>query len=311
MQNNVVDLTAYSNENLVVVTEAPNTNIFQWNKKLYEEQGTVKKMTSTGYHSPETWKSVLFQLLYACAVLEREEIYFNNFSLENNIFIKDVTTDKSGKSCWVYKINGIDYYVPNYGYIVVVDTNYADIKTYNKDEYQYKIYGKIYNGFNHNDPVKNNFKDKIRNAVLTMMSVNEFKKCGGNDFDNIVVDIINKISLNIQTTNNLIDVFSNVFQSYFHNKIGSVVTNYEKDNFTIFNRPNTVKGMTKGNILIRRKRYDDYDWVMFKENQGNNKIIICKEGENYVEKTVFPSALFSFPDVIKPEGITIIDNYIF
>ena len=304
-KNDVVDLTAYSNENLVIVTEAPNTNILQWNKKLYEEQGTVKRMTSTGYHNMETWKSVLFQLLYACAVLEREEIYFNNFSLENNVYIKDVTTDKSGKNCWLYKVNGIDYYVPNYGYIVVIDTNFVDINSYKPNEYQYKTYGKIYEGFNYNDIIENNFKLKIRKAVMQMMTVNAFKKFGGNDFDNNVSDILNMISDKIPKTNNLIDVLPCVFQSYFHNKIGTVLTNQEKDNFTIFNRPN----MVRGNMLIRRRRYDDYDWVMFKENQGNNKIIIFKEGNNYVEKSVFPSCLFSYPEIIKPEGIVIIDTY--
>ena len=304
-KNDVVDLTAYSGENLVVVTEAPNTNILQWNKKLYEEQGTVKRMTSTGYHSMETWKSVLFQLVYACAVLEREEIYFNNFSLENNVFIKDVTTDKSGKSCWLYKINGIDYYVPNYGYIVVIDTNFADVNNYKHNEYQYKIYGKIYKDYNYNDNMENNFKKKIRNAVLNMMSINAFKRFGGNDFDNNVTDIINNIANNISKTDNIIDMFPSVFQTYFHNKIGTVLTNQEKDSFTIFNRPN----MVRGNMLIRRRRYDDYDWVMFKETQGNNKIIIYKENGIYVEKSVFPSCLFSYPDVIKPEGIVIIDTY--
>ena len=124
-----IDLTQDSEKLLVIVTEAQNSNIIKWNSQVYQSYGTIKKMISTGYHKPEVWYSILFQLIYACAVMEKEEIYFNNFSLKNNVFIKDVQTDNTGNSCWVYKINNIEYYIPNYGYLVVIDSNYADIES--------------------------------------------------------------------------------------------------------------------------------------------------------------------------------------
>ena len=112
---------------LIAVTEAPNSNIIKWNSQVRIPYGAVRKMVSTGYHKLEVWQSILFQLLYACMVLNNNKIYFNNFSLENNVYIKDVQTDNTGNSCWIYRINDIDYYVPNYGYIVVIDSNFADI----------------------------------------------------------------------------------------------------------------------------------------------------------------------------------------
>ena len=123
-----IDFTKDSDKILIIVTEAPNSNIIKWNSKVYQVYGTINKMIATGYHKPEVWYSILFQLVYACAVMAQENIYINNFSLENNVFIKDVQTDNTGNSCWVYRINNIEYYVPNYGYILVIDSNYADIK---------------------------------------------------------------------------------------------------------------------------------------------------------------------------------------
>ena len=123
-----IDFTTDSDKILIIVTEAPNSNIIKWNSKVYQVYGTINKMIATGYHKPEVWYSILFQLVYACAVMVQEKIYINNFSLENNVFIKDVQTDNTGNSCWVYRINNIEYYVPNYGYILVIDSNYADIK---------------------------------------------------------------------------------------------------------------------------------------------------------------------------------------
>ena len=81
------DLTINSGKSLVLLTEAPTSSFIQWSSAIYEKFGTIKKMVSTGYHSPDVWKSVLFQLVYAFAVLQEEQIYMNNFSLENNIYM--------------------------------------------------------------------------------------------------------------------------------------------------------------------------------------------------------------------------------
>jgi hypothetical protein len=45
-------------------------------------------MISTGYHTHEVWCSVIYQLVYAFAVLQKLELYIDNFSLENNVYIK-------------------------------------------------------------------------------------------------------------------------------------------------------------------------------------------------------------------------------
>ena len=61
--------------------------------------------------------------------LQKEEIYFNNFEVDHNIFIKDLSQHSNLTTFWKYKINGIDYYVPNYGYLLLIDTNFAHIQS--------------------------------------------------------------------------------------------------------------------------------------------------------------------------------------
>ena len=60
--------------------------------------------------------------------LQNHEIAFRNFKIQDCIYIKDLKQYGNSNSHWRYKIDGIDYYVPNYGYLVLIDTNYKEIE---------------------------------------------------------------------------------------------------------------------------------------------------------------------------------------
>ena len=47
-------------------------------------------MVSTGYHTEDVWFSMIFQMLVGLSVLQDKNIHFHNFSLEDNIFVKDI-----------------------------------------------------------------------------------------------------------------------------------------------------------------------------------------------------------------------------
>jgi hypothetical protein len=120
---NQVGLHIDSNTCLVALTESPTYNLIEWASPIYQTNGVVRTMTSSGYHSPEVWKSILFQLAYAMAILQEKEIYFRNFDVRYNVFIKDLFVNSQNIGYWIYKINGVEYYVPNYGYMVVIDSS--------------------------------------------------------------------------------------------------------------------------------------------------------------------------------------------
>ncbi len=65
----------------------------------------------------------------------------------------------------------------------------------------------------------------------------------------------------------------------------NIYTKLEKTAFNIFNKPNYVEG----NLMIRQKRFDEYDWVIYKnKSKENNKrnIIYKDDKNNFIETEV-------------------------
>jgi hypothetical protein len=125
-EQQIISLNKYTGKALVCLTEAPNYSILGWAKKEYRADGNVKTMTNSGYHTKNVWESIIFQLLVALYVMQNKGIIINNFRLDRNVFIKDINIAGNVTNYWKYKIQGIEYYVPNYGYLVMIDSNYRD-----------------------------------------------------------------------------------------------------------------------------------------------------------------------------------------
>ena len=148
-----VELNSSVNRCLLALTEAPNYNIKQWATKTYEHEmiGPVKKMIQTGYHHANVWFSILFQLLISLQVMYMKQFTFIDMSLEDNVYIKDLMNNEQSIGYWKYIFNGFEYYVPNHGYLLFIDSNYRDIKNNNntfvtqpdndEDKEKMKMYG--------------------------------------------------------------------------------------------------------------------------------------------------------------------------
>jgi hypothetical protein len=54
-------------------------------------------------------------------------ISFQNFDINSNILVKSLKQDETNRGYWKYRINGIDFYIPNYGYMVMINLDFADI----------------------------------------------------------------------------------------------------------------------------------------------------------------------------------------
>jgi hypothetical protein len=118
---------ANSGNCLIALTEAPTYNIYTWASKIYQANMNVRKMVNTGYHNDKIWGTVLFQLLSAMYVLQNQKIAFRDMKLQDNVYIKDLRVDSNVRGHWRYKIDGLTYYIPNYGFLLLVDSNYKDI----------------------------------------------------------------------------------------------------------------------------------------------------------------------------------------
>ena len=293
------DLTINSGKSLILITEAPTSSLIQWSSTIYESFGSVKKMISTGHHNADVWKSVLFQLVYAMAVLQEKGIYIKNFSLENNIYIKDIFSDPNGVGSWIYKVDNVEYYIPNFGYILMIDSKFTDI---DPDEIKkrpnsilYKIYGSIYSANDNLIPDLNNliysqFKDIIHPDNFT----HKFKVKGGSNPDDSIINLLKAINADT-TSQNIRDLIPKYFGDFVHNRVGTLLFKSEKDNIFTFSRPN----LQKGNLMVWQKRFNEYEWVIYIGDitgDGLRKQILTKTGNTYEIIPVFLSSLYGYPE---------------
>ena len=115
-------------------------------------------------------------------------------------------------------------------------------------------------------------------------------------------NLMKKISEKLQEKT-IIESLPECFPEFFNNKFGKLITRAEKENFSVLNKP-TYK---EGSLMIRQKRYDEYDWVIYMGNKDNKKVIKTIEGT----KEVFGASLFSYPENIIPDDVTIMDTFIY
>jgi hypothetical protein len=303
------DLTINSGKMLLLLTEAPTSNIIQWSSPIYESFGSIKKMMSSGYHSPDVWKSILFQLVYSCAVLEKKGIYMENFNLENNIYIKDIFTDPNAVGSWIYKVDNVDYYVPNFGYILLIDSKYTDInisrdliKKPKSTHQKYKIYGSIYkenSNFDIND-IKNLIRSQFRSIIDPDNFRHNMKVKGGSTPPEETIDLLEKMWDNRSNFNSIKDYIPCYFTEYVHNRVGTLLTISEKNNINMLSKPI----FSNGNLMIWLKRYDVYEWVVYlgklaNQSDPNYDIkcrIICNINDKYKEQEVFNNTLYGYPE---------------
>lgn len=304
--DDIDDLTLNSGKVLILLTEAPTTNILQWSGPIYEKFGVVRRMISTGHHTPDVWRSILFQLVYACAVLQKQKIYIENFSLENNIFIKDIFTDYNSIGSWIYRVNSIDYYIPNYGYILMIDSKFSDIDPvpeFNKDpecKQLFKIYSKtIYqeNSIYNTDDIKLSGKiiDQFKNVINPDNFRQKLSVDGGSKPDDQIILLMKEIHNSTDSTTIISDLIPKYFADFVHNRVGTLLLKSERDNINILSRPNFNK---HGNLIVYKRRYDEYIWVIYVGPSSDKlrKTIIIKENDKFKTIDVFQGSLFAYPE---------------
>jgi len=232
----------YVGNALVILTEAPLYNILEWASKIYRRDGKILKQVQTGSYEEKVWKSVLFQMLVIIKVLVRLKINMNNFDLDKNLFIKELKESGQNIRYWKYNINGIDFYVPNYGYLVLFDVNFdapteKGQKLLFENTEQKKIYDKMFD---------------VNKFTSTTFLAN-----GGNkppdSILKLIPDIKSKDILQIDNT------FISHFGEFLNNRIGTPLNEFE-------NKPENKQphnnNLHKGDICVY--------------NDGNiSKFVLC------------------------------------
>lgn len=312
-----LDITISSGNTLLLLTESPNTNIIKWASPIYESYGSQRIMISTGYHSTKVWYTILFQILYILTVLEESDIYFKELSLENNFYVKDLYYNQTTQNYWIYVIDDFEYYIPNYGYLVVFDSKNSDIDPNVSKEIEYKICSrKLFN--NNNGTFKfddNTFINKAK-QILNGNNFKRLRSLGTNEIDQDTINILNNIEYaldNLIKQNNtplptpfkIKDIFIDIFDNYYlNNRIGTQLLVSEKELINSFYRPK----LKAGTLLVYKKRYDSFIWVIYKaiKNVNIHTILLRDDNGKIVSKDINKNSLIGFPlnEKINLNGIT-------
>lgn len=327
--NSLLDITLSSGKTRVVLTESPHQNIISWASPLYESNGSLQKMIATGYHNANVWKSVLFQIMYILLVLQKEELYLEELSLENNFYIKDLYYDPNNLNYWVYNINGFDYYVPNYGSLVLFDSKYSDLEN---DEFKIRS-SKLFPDKNdkNNNKSDTDLRTNYENIIFEQFKKlfdravfsNRLKTQGGLEPEDDVLNLIGQINRDATASPtpttpsiNIIDYFKKHFSFYLNNRIGTDLLRSEKEVINILNRPTFIN---KTQLIVKQERYDQYKWVLFDSlvGGGNNLRvnIVTKDNMNNIKtEEVNRFDLFNYPvnEILRPNNISeknIIDTF--
>lgn len=283
-------LQAYSGTTLILITEAPNHNMYQWASRIYENDGIVKKMISHGFYDENVWRGVIFQIISALYVMQIHGIFIKCMTIEDNIYIKDLQTFGKAKGYWKYIIDGVPYYIPNYGYIVMVDSNFKDIipenKVLEKCKREYKIYtsnicGKKYPMEN----IRNNIFQNFRRIINTNAFSKEHTQNNVNRPPENIMKLIEKIMQDSETKN-IGNILFKYFTPLMNNRIGTLL---RKDT-EIPNIRDISVPFKKGDMAIEVVEDVVYKWCLVTSVAKDGEIeIITKEDakcDDFITKKV-------------------------
>lgn len=302
-------LNVYTGKTLVCLTEAPNYSIIGWAKKEYRTDGNIKRMINPGFHPKNVWESVIFQMLVALYVMQIKGIVINDFRPERNVFIKDISTGGNVTSYWKYKIEGVEYYVPNYGYLVIIDSNYRDFDKDCKDEEDDPSRPrKIDGGFleacklSIDECIKKTF-EMFKAAVDRNIFGQDFVNDNGVKPPEEILGLLSGIrnEADSKPTLNIAYYIRKYMTMFFNNRVGTPLAETEVNNV----KKGAIKQFRKGQMVVMADQNGvDRFVVHVKTRQGNTARVITRDSldpnnSNIIEKDVPVSSLNEY-SVVEP-----------
>ena len=258
--NDKKDINKMSQQSIIILTEAPTTNFTEWCSITRENYGAIKRMTSSGFHTKEIWFSIIFQLTYIFAIFEKLDLHIEQLNLNDNFYIKDIKITPNTIGSWVYIVNDISYYIPNYGHILMFDSKYNDINSYHdKTKPKFKINSsKIFNESGDNkEQIHSQFKE-----IIDPDKFNHLAKINGiNTLDDDVLNLLRNLydAINDGKTT-IISLFNNplYFGCFLHNRIGTKLSKSEIDNINL----HLTSKLNPGELCIHRNK-GEYYWAIY------------------------------------------------
>lgn len=266
----------FTNCIMLLLTESPNQNIYQWASNAYVKDRSIQKMTHSGFKPDSHWKSVIAQMLIIFYTMDKYCFTVREMKMNANFYIKDLNIYGDVKQYWQYTIENIDYYVPNFGHLVMFDHNYKElIKPENKDKFRIIMKDEFGDG-------EVEIRSEIISNAIECLTANSFGSVFTMDGGVGLSDTISKLLNDIQKE--LIDTRENVklgklsqndFWKYIvckfmiqlefiHNRTGTPLRDleitYVRKNDT---RPRPFK---VGELVIYEEKFETYKILLFIKN---------------------------------------------
>lgn len=258
---------------VVALTDGFTHNLVAWASIQYAENFHHAKMVQTGYHEDSTWFNVLFQVLHAMHAMQISAYAFDDMSMSRNFYIKDLKIDpNTAAGYWRYRIGGIDYYLPNLGYLVLLDSGYQDAMSARVGGAKpvHKIYRVDADSGETADTVRaRNHANLV--TLLTTSFGGEFKNRNGVKFSKTVEDWVTGVGASmVSTTPNqpptvapTVPDFEQLFylhcRRFMNNRIGTYIKVSERSHL----RDGDVRTFVRGQLVAREVSYDTWIWCMF------------------------------------------------
>lgn len=281
----------FSGKGLVTMTESPTYNFYDWASVKYEAQGNIHRMINTGFHTTDVWMSVLFQIMVGLYVLQKYRIVFRDFSIGDNIYIKDISEHNNIKKYWKYIIGSYEYYVPNYGYLVLFDTNYKDIEEpvntlipNKNNKQQYKIYSNIFEDGVYDDT---QLYDQAFGAFVNTFSTNNlgatFSIGGGSAIPDDIRQLFGRITSDISKPNISNDIGMHIqkyMRCFMNNRVGTLLARETEGKFI---EKIKTDPFNEGEVICQEISHDTFVFVIYVGDDPVNvgsKLILTKNNPN-------------------------------
>lgn len=315
MNKEDINLEKETTQSLIILTEGPHQNIIKWASPIYHQNGAKRIMQATGHHSKEVWFNVIFQILYGYLVMDKYNVYFREMSLERSVFICDIYYDVGNTGYWKYIVDNVEYYIPNRGFIVMLDSCFSDLydvysiknlldldfekldKTENFKILSNKLFENNNEGNNEND-----IKKLIKQGLIDMLDPMNLKRIVTHlriikpeeEVFELLGNIVNTLK---QDDKSIKDAIFENMGMFLHNRVGSQLTVGERDKLSVV--PN--RNFKQGTLVVYEERFDEYRWaIYYKKSETLNKHwIMIKDGDEYKKKEVFLSTIRSYSDNLK------------
>jgi len=246
-------LSADSKISLLLLTESPTHSFYQWCSRKYDSNfSSVKRMERLGIYTDDVWENVLFQVLQGLYTMQKFKVFIRELSFRDNVYIKDI--QQLSNQVWLYSIDGVDYYVPNEGYLVLYDIGGKEIKEDTNfpskvslgewNENNIDVFENFVKMFN-----PNNFSSEALSFLTNLPS------------DKIITRITNIYTEAIKTDapKNISHYIETFFTQFRHPRIGTLLTETEYAYLSFID-----KTFTKGELVAYvNLRSDEPVWAVY------------------------------------------------